>query len=42
MSAVLADGFQTGAILSWAVPLAILLAVCVWWVGWLRRGRRRP
>jgi hypothetical protein len=42
MSAVLADGFETGAILSWAVPLVFLLAVCLWWAVWLRRGRGRP
>jgi hypothetical protein len=42
MSAFLADGFQTGAVLSLAVPLAILLAVCLWWVGWLRRRGRQP
>jgi hypothetical protein len=42
MNALLASGFETGAVLSWAVPLAIVLAVCLWWVGWLRRGGRRP
>jgi hypothetical protein len=41
MSPVLASGFETGAVLSWAIPLAILLAVCLWWVRWLRRGERR-
>ena len=33
--------FETGAILSWAMPLAVLLAVCVWWVVSLRRGGGR-
>jgi hypothetical protein len=42
MSALLAGGFETGAILSWAIPLALLLVVCVWWIGWLRRGGRQP
>ena len=41
MSAVLASGFQTGAILSLVLPLAILLAVCVWWLVFLRRGVRK-
>jgi hypothetical protein len=41
MSVVLADGFQTGAILSVALPLVILLAVLLWWFTSLRRGARR-
>jgi hypothetical protein len=41
MSAVLADGFQTGAVLSLVLPLAILLAVAVWWFVALRRGARK-
>jgi hypothetical protein len=41
MNALLAD-FETGAILSWALPLAALLAVCIWWLlsFWRREGRR--
>jgi hypothetical protein len=39
MSTVLAS-FETGAVLSWAVPLAVLAAVCLWWLRWLRRGGR--
>jgi hypothetical protein len=41
MSAVLAS-FETGAVLSWSVPLAFLVAVCLWWLRWLRRGGRWP
>ena len=40
MSGPLAD-LQTGAILSWALPLAVLLPVWVWWFVSLRRGGRR-
>jgi hypothetical protein len=41
MSGPLAD-FQTGSILTWAIPLAILLAVCFWWVvSFMRGGSRR-
>ena len=29
--------FLTGAILSWAVPLGLLVAITVWWVVVLRR-----
>lgn len=29
--------FLSGAILSWAVPLALLIAVTIWWVVVLRR-----
>jgi cytochrome c-type biogenesis protein CcmH/NrfF len=29
--------FLSGAILSWALPLALLIAVTVWWVVVLRR-----
>jgi hypothetical protein len=39
MSAVLAS-FETGDVLSWAVPLAFLVAVCLWWLRWLRREGR--
>jgi hypothetical protein len=31
-------GFETGAILSWALPLAILFGVCFWWLASLWRG----
>jgi uncharacterized membrane protein YqiK len=41
MSVVLADGFQTGAILSVVLLLVILLAVLLWWFTSLRRGARR-
>jgi hypothetical protein len=37
MSAVLAS-FETGAVLSWVVPLVVLVAVCLWWLCWVRRG----
>ncbi|HEY3576645.1 MAG TPA: hypothetical protein VGK68_01465 [Gaiellaceae bacterium] len=29
--------FLSGAILSWALPLALLIAVTVWWIVVLRR-----
>jgi cytochrome c-type biogenesis protein CcmH/NrfF len=29
--------FLSGAILSWALPLALLVAVTIWWVVILRR-----
>jgi cytochrome c-type biogenesis protein CcmH/NrfF len=29
--------FLAGAILSWALPLALLVAVLVWWIVVLRR-----
>ena len=29
--------FLTGAILSWALPLALLVAILVWWMVVLRR-----
>ena len=29
--------FLSGAILSWALPLALLIAITVWWVVVLRR-----
>jgi cytochrome c-type biogenesis protein CcmH/NrfF len=32
--------FLQGAILSWALPLALLVAVTVWWVVVLRRRSR--
>ena len=41
MSAVLASGFQTGAVLSLVLPLALLLAVAAWWFFVIRRGVRR-
>jgi len=40
MTGPLAD-LQTGAFVSWALPLAVLLAVCLWWLVSLRRGRSR-
>ena len=30
--------FLSGAILSWALPLALLVAVTIWWVVVVRRG----
>jgi hypothetical protein len=41
MSAVLVAGLETAAIVSWALPLAVLLAVCLWWLVLLRRGAGR-
>jgi cytochrome c-type biogenesis protein CcmH/NrfF len=29
--------FLSGAILSWALPLALLIAVLIWWTAVLRR-----
>jgi len=29
--------FNAGAILSWALPLALLIAITIWWVIVLRR-----
>jgi len=29
--------FLSGAILSWAMPLALLVAILVWWIVVLRR-----
>jgi len=29
--------FLAGALLSWALPLALLIVVCIWWVTILRR-----
>jgi cytochrome c-type biogenesis protein CcmH/NrfF len=29
--------FLSGAILSWALPLALLIAITIWWVLILRR-----
>jgi cytochrome c-type biogenesis protein CcmH/NrfF len=33
--------FTTGQILSWLVPLAVFVAVWVWWVFLLRRRREK-
>jgi hypothetical protein len=41
MSTVLAS-VEASAVLSWAVPLAVLIAVCLWWLRWLRHGGRWP
>jgi cytochrome c-type biogenesis protein CcmH/NrfF len=30
--------FLSGSLLSWALPIALLLAVGVWWVSILRRN----
>jgi hypothetical protein len=40
MRGLLAD-FQTGAILSWAIPLGVLFAVWLWWLMSFRGGRSR-
>lgn len=42
MSALVAAGFFTGEILSWALPLVVFAAVSVWWyaVIWRRREKR--
>jgi cytochrome c-type biogenesis protein CcmH/NrfF len=32
--------FLEGAILSWAIPLAILILVTIWWVGIVRSRDR--
>ena len=29
--------FLSGAILSWALPLALLIAILIWWIAVLRR-----
>jgi cytochrome c-type biogenesis protein CcmH/NrfF len=29
--------FLSGAILSWALPLALLIAITIWWIVVLRR-----
>jgi hypothetical protein len=39
MSVPLAD-FDTGAILSWALPLAVLMGVLLWLLAWLWREVR--
>jgi cytochrome c-type biogenesis protein CcmH/NrfF len=32
--------FLEGAILSWAIPLALLILVTIWWVGIVRSRNR--
>jgi hypothetical protein len=34
----LTASFLSGSLLSWALPIALLLAVCVWWGAILRKG----
>ena len=34
----LTASFLAGAILGWALPLALLIAILIWWVVVLRRG----
>ena len=41
MSVVIA-AFETGAVLSLALPLAVLLGVCLWWLASFWRGAGRP
>jgi hypothetical protein len=33
-------GFESGAVLSWALPLATLLGVCLWWLASFKRGAK--
>jgi hypothetical protein len=33
----LTASFLAGSILSWALPLALLTAVCIWWATILRK-----
>ena len=35
---MLADSFLTGAILTWAIPLAVLLLVGIYWALYARRS----
>ena len=35
---VLASGFQTGAVLTLALPLLVLVGVAIWYVALFRRG----
>ena len=37
---VIASDFLAGSILSWALPICLLLAVGVWWITILRRRDR--
>ena len=34
---LIASHFLTGAILSWAMPVALLVAITIWWLVVLRR-----
>jgi cytochrome c-type biogenesis protein CcmH/NrfF len=34
---VIASDFLAGSILSWALPIALLLAVGIWWLTIIRR-----
>jgi hypothetical protein len=34
----LTASFLSGSLLSWALPIALLLAVCVWWGAILRKS----
>jgi hypothetical protein len=38
---LIASDFLTGALLSWALPLALLIAVVVWWTVLLWRRSDR-
>ena len=35
---LLASGFQTGAVLTLALPLLVLVAVAIWYIALWRRG----
>ena len=35
----LTASFLAGALLGWALPLALLIAILIWWIVVLRRGR---
>ena len=37
---VIASDFLAGAILSWAMPLCLLIGITIWWLLILRRGSR--
>jgi hypothetical protein len=36
MDLIVSD-FLAGALLSWALPIALLAAICVWWAVLIRR-----
>ena len=35
---VLASGFQTGAVLTLVLPIAVLIVIAIWYVAMWRRG----
>jgi hypothetical protein len=34
---LIVSDFLAGALLSWALPIALLAAICVWWAVLIRR-----